>query len=73
MSKASGIVLIAAGIAVAAYVLPSGDLTEADFARVGDVSKPLPAGSTSDVAIVPPFDRRRPPSSRCRPSPPPSS
>jgi hypothetical protein len=72
MSKASGIVLIAAGIAVAAYVLPSGELTEADFARVADVSKPLPAGSISDVAIVPPEPKPavRPQKAAAEPVPP---
>jgi hypothetical protein len=54
MSKASGIVLIAAGLAVAAYVLPSGDLTEADLARVGEVTKAPVDDNTTRVVIVPP-------------------
>ena len=48
MSKASGIVLIVAGMAVAAYVLPSGELTRgADFARFSDVTKPPAADNAS--------------------------
>jgi hypothetical protein len=55
MSKASGFVLIAAGLAVGAYVLPSGDLTEADFARVADVTKASSADTAShDTILVPP-------------------
>jgi hypothetical protein len=53
MSKASGVVLIVAGLAAAAYVLPSGDLTEADFARVTDIAK-APAADGSTRIIIPP-------------------
>jgi hypothetical protein len=72
MSKASGIVLIAAGIAVAAYVLPSGDLTEADFARVSDVTKPPAADNATRVVIVPPEPKPaiRPQQAAAEPVPP---
>ena len=72
MSKASGIVLIAAGLAVAAYVLPSGDLTEADFARVTDVTKPPAADSANRVVIVPPEPKPaiRPQQAAAEPVPP---
>ena len=72
MSKASGIVLIAAGIAVAAYVLPSGELTEADFARVSDVTKPPAADNANRVVIVPPEPKPaiRPQQAAAEPVPP---
>ena len=71
MSKASGIVLIAAGLAVAAYVLPSGDLTEADFARVTDVTKPPTADNSTRVVIPPePKPAIRPKQAAAEPVPP---
>jgi hypothetical protein len=78
MSKASGIVLIAAGIAVAAYVLPSGELTEADFARDSDVTKPPASDNANRVVIVPPEPKpairpQQAARSRYRPSRHPSS
>jgi hypothetical protein len=72
MSKASGIVLIAAGIAVATYVLPSGDLTEADFARVSDINKSTAAEGPTRVVIVPPEPKPaiRPQQAAAEPVPP---
>jgi hypothetical protein len=72
MSKASGIVLIAAGIAVAAYVLPSGELTEADFARDSDVTKPPASDNANRVVIVPPEPKPaiRPQQAAAEPVPP---
>ncbi len=52
MSKASGVVLILAGLATAAYVLPSGEMTDPDFGQITDVAKTQPAEDARRVAIV---------------------
>ena len=57
MSKASGLILILGGLAVAAYVMPStNDASEPDAARGTDVSKSSPAGErpSLDIAAVNP-------------------
>ena len=54
MSRASGTVLIVAGFAGLAYVLPSGDLTDTDLQSV-IVKSPVPAANApARVVIVPP-------------------
>ena len=54
MSRASGTVLIVAGFAGLAYVLPSGDLTDTDLQSV-IVKSPVPAADApARVVIVPP-------------------
>jgi hypothetical protein len=71
MSKATGIVLIVAGLAVGAYVLPSGDLTEADLARVADVAKAPTADSSMRPIVVPePKPAVRPSQAAAEPVPP---
>ena len=72
MSRASGIVLIAAGLALAVYALPSGELTEADFGRGADVAKARPADNSTRVVIVPPEPKPviRPQQAAAEPVPP---
>lgn len=71
MSKASGFVLIVAGLAAAAYVLPSGtDTSEPEFPQFTDVAKTPPAGSPTQVAAVPePRPAARPPALVTPPAP----
>src|SRR5436190_23656182 len=57
MSKASGLILILGGLAVAAYVMPStNDASEPNAARGTDVAKSSPAGErpSLDIAAVNP-------------------
>lgn len=56
MSKASGVVLIVAGLAAAAYVLPSGNLTDPDFGHVTDIAK-TPTADSSSRTVIPPEPR----------------
>lgn len=54
MSKASGFVLILAGLAAAAYVLPSGgEMGEPDFGQFTDIAKSAPADVASQVVVAP--------------------
>jgi hypothetical protein len=53
MSKASGVVLILAGLATAAYVLPSGEMTDPDFGQITDVAKTQAAETARRIAVVP--------------------
>ena len=54
MSKASGFVLILAGLATAAYVLPTGgELGETDFGQFTDIAKsPSTAASENQIVLV---------------------
>ena len=56
MSKASGFVLLVAGLAAAAYVLPSGsDTGEPELQpHFTDVTKVPPPSGASEVAVVAP-------------------
>jgi hypothetical protein len=54
MSKASGVVLVLAGLAAAVYMLPSGgEVGEPDFGQFSDVAKTPP--SATQIAIAPEF------------------
>src|SRR5262245_56341191 len=67
MSKTSGFVLLAAGLAAAAYVLPwGGDTGDPDLiVPFTDATKLLPASGASEVAVVAPE-----PQARVEPAPP---
>ena len=55
MSKAGGFVLLVAGLAAAAYVLPSGsEMSEPELPHFTDVAKTPTPGSTNQVAVVAP-------------------
>ena len=70
MSKASGLILILGGLAVAAYVMPSSnDASEPDTARGTDVVKSSPAGERPSLGIAavnpqPAFRSIAPPTTR---------
>jgi hypothetical protein len=68
MSKASGFVLLVAGLAAAAYVVPwTSDTSEPDqLPSFSDAAKLLPARGASEVAVVTPE-----PQPSARPAPPP--